>query len=341
MRAVVVHGAGDLRVETVPGPAADADRVLVDIAYGGICGSDLHYVKTGANGVYRIREPLVLGHEVVGTVAHVGERVADAPPVGTPVALHPASPAPGPGDAEGRGLHLLAEGRYFGSAAAMPHTQGAFAERISVRPEQLRAIPEGLPLELAVLAEPLAVSLHGVDRARDRIAGARVLVAGSGPIGCLAIAALRARGAREIVASDIAAFPLGVAARVGADAVIDLTAEAVPAGSFDVVVECSGVLPSFVAAIDSVRAGGTIVQLGILPSGDLAAPLSKIISREITLHGSQRFENEIGEALEILAAYPGLRHVVTSVVPLEDAEAAFAEAADSSRSSKVVLRIGA
>ena len=93
MKAVVARGAGELAVEDVEQPAAAAGRVLVGIAYGGICGSDLHYARDGRNGAYEIEEPLVLGHEVVGVVDSVGAGVTGVEP-GTSVAIHPATPTP-------------------------------------------------------------------------------------------------------------------------------------------------------------------------------------------------------------------------------------------------------
>ena len=89
---VVVHAQGDLRLDVLPEPTPAADQSVVAIAFGGICGSDLHYWQHGAAGESILREPMVLGHEVVGTVA---QRAADGsgPPVGTRVAVHPATPA--------------------------------------------------------------------------------------------------------------------------------------------------------------------------------------------------------------------------------------------------------
>jgi L-idonate 5-dehydrogenase len=335
--AVVAYGAGDLRVEEVAPPELTPDGVLVRIAYGGICGSDLHYASHGANGDYRIQEPLVLGHEVVGHVAAVGANVTGAPEVGAPVAIHPATPSPSAEQGAGSGLHLAPGGAYLGSAATTPHTAGGFQATLLVRPDQLRVIPDALDLRRAVLAEPLAIALHGVDRVRDRIPGAKVLVSGSGLIGALVVAALRERGAGHIAASDVQPFPLEVVARVGADATVNLTAQAVEAGAYDLVFECSGVPVSFAAALDSVRPGGAIVQLGILPARELETAVWKLQSREIALFGSQRFDNELGEALEVLARRPELDAVITAEYPVTDAAAAFEEAADSARSSKVIL----
>ncbi|EFL27881.1 L-idonate 5-dehydrogenase [Streptomyces himastatinicus ATCC 53653] len=242
MKAVVVHGPGDLRVDALPDLQVAPDRVAVRIVYGGICGSDLHYAADGRNGPYTVTEPLVLGHEVVGVVARSGRDVRDdAPAVGTRVALHPATPCAPPDATGATGLHLRPGGTYLGSASTQPHTQGGFVELLEVLPGQLRPLPDGLPLRRAVLAEPLAVALHGVTQLGERVRGARVLVSGAGPIGALAIAGLRHAGAAGIVAADLQDFPLTVAAAVGAGETVNLSAgDSVPESSFDVVVEAAG-----------------------------------------------------------------------------------------------------
>src|SRR5262245_47259663 len=95
VRACVVHGAGDLRVEDVDAADPGPGQAAVDVAFGGICGSDLHYYHDGRVGDFRVAEPMILGHEVAGRVALRGAGTAGAagaPPVGTPVAIHPATP---------------------------------------------------------------------------------------------------------------------------------------------------------------------------------------------------------------------------------------------------------
>ena len=103
--------------------------------------------------------------------------------------------------------------RYLGSAASDPHTQGGFAEFILVRPDQVRPLPDSLPLSRAVLAEPLAVALHALGRAGG-VSGARVLVGGSGPIGLLVAGAAKATGAAEVWTTDLLSHPLSIAGQL-------------------------------------------------------------------------------------------------------------------------------
>lgn len=341
MRAVVVHAAKDLRIDELPTPVAGPGEVAVRVVYGGICGSDLHYYGQGRNGAFVVNEPMILGHEVVGVIEATGDGVAADVVVGGSVAIHPARPTPPPGGVAGRGYHLL-PGSYLGSAATTPHTQGAFAERIIVNEDQLRHVPYGVPLRRAALAEPLAVALHGVAQAGLDYAGKRVAVFGAGPIGCLAVAALRERGAAEIVAIDLQAAPLQTARALGAGVAVQLGVdEPVAAGSFDVAIEASGSPRALSGAIDAVVAGGTIVQLGILPAGDLPVNIGPIVAKEIKIHGSQRFDIELDEAIALIARTPALDEVVTHVFTLSDAVDAFETAMAPGASLKVLLQISA
>src|SRR6187551_3266123 len=150
MKALVVHGAGDLRFDDLPAQAPEAGQVLVRNTHGGICGSDLHYYRHGAVGAFTLRESLVLGHEVVGRIEHdpAGEFAAT-----TAVAIHPASPCGGCPECDAGTRNVCRNARYFGSAASYPHTQGGFAEYMIVRQDQIRLLPDTLPLSRAVLAE--------------------------------------------------------------------------------------------------------------------------------------------------------------------------------------------
>lgn len=342
MKAVVVHAAGDLRVDTLPDLRAAPDRVVVRVVYGGICGSDLHYAAHGRNGPYTVTEPLVLGHEVVGVIAQVGRDVPDAPAVGTRVALHPATPCAPCGAAAPTGLHLRPGGSYFGSASTRPHTQGGFVELLEVLPGQLRPLPAELPLRRAVLAEPLAVALHGVARLGERVRGAKVLVSGAGPIGALAVAALRHAGAAEIIAADLQDFPLTTAAAVGAAATVNLSrGGTVAESSFDMTVEAAGAVASLATALHAVRPGGAVLQLGMLPREPVPVAMSTVIAKELTLYGSQRFDTELDAALAVLAADPSFDAVLSHEFAVDAAPEAFGCAADPSRSSKTVLRVSA
>lgn len=346
MKAVVVHGKGDLRVEEIADPDCGRDQVLVEMEWGGICGSDVSYWQKGASGTAVLRDPLVLGHEVAGRVAAIGAEAAVAlagsgVEIGVPVTIHPATLVGEhdvPEELAAR-TNLWPEVRYFGSAAFRPHEQGGFSRFRAVRPDQLRVLPEGVSTKEAAVAEPFGVALHAIERAGD-VADRRVLVNGCGPIGVLAVAAARAAGAREVVAADLSDAALDIARRMGADETVNPRQGDPLPQDVEVAVEASGAPPALGGVIAAVRRGGVLVQVGNLPADEVSAVLGNLVTREIDYRGSYRFVDEISRALELMASGVDVRPLMTHEVSIDDAVRGFALAADrSTGSSKVMIRL--
>jgi L-idonate 5-dehydrogenase len=228
--------------------------------------------------------------------------------------------------------------RYFGSAASFPHTQGGFSEYMVVRQDQIRALPDRLPLSRAVLAEPLAVGLHALNRAGG-VSGAKVLIGGSGPIGILAAGAAKAAGAAEVWTTDLLDHPLKIARNVGVDHTIQIGADTLPDQYFDVAIEASGASAAVGATLSAVRRRGVMVQLGMFPPGPRPAELSALVTKEIDYRGAFRFDTEFDESIALLARSEALDPVITHTYDLLDAVAAMNVAADAAVSGKVVLRL--
>lgn len=335
--AVVAHAAGDLRIEQIDLAAPAADEARIAIAYGGICGSDLHYWSHGAAGESILKAPMILGHEIVGTVL---QAAADGtgPAAGTKVAVHPATPGETGEPYPSERPNLSPGCTYLGSAARYPHTEGAFAHEVNLPARMLRELPEGLSLRDAALAEPAAVAWHAVSRAGD-VAGKKALVIGAGPIGALAIAVLKRAGASEIVAVDMHEKPLEIATQLGATSTLradDL--EAISQVRADVVIEASGNYRGLASAVRGAVRGGRVVMVGLLPTGEQPALISLAITRELELVGSFRFNDEIDEVLAALAdGSLQISAAVTHEFPVADGLEAFETAKDSSSSGKVLL----
>ena len=158
MRSVVVHAPLDLRVENMPPTTAPGPgQVKVDLAAGGICGSDLHYYQHGGFGTIRLKEPMILGHEVAGTVVATGEGVTRVK-IGDHVAVNPSHPC---GHCryciEGHPNQCL-DVRFYGSAMRFPHVQGAFRDEIVITQEQAFPVKTDVPLSEAAFAEPFSVA---------------------------------------------------------------------------------------------------------------------------------------------------------------------------------------
>jgi L-idonate 5-dehydrogenase len=338
---LVIHAATDLRLESQevgePGPG----QVLVKVGMGGICGSDLHYFHHGGFGTVRLKEPMVLGHEVAGTVAAVGEGVTRVRP-GDRVAVNPSRPC-------GACRYCL-EGlpnqcldmRFYGSAMRMPHVQGAFRDHLLCEATQCELVAPGVSMQLAALAEPFSVGLHAVSRAGSLL-GKRVLISGCGPIGALALAAARVHGAAEVVVTDVVDEPLAVARALGASRTINAAAEtgwvaeySADKGTFDVMLECSGNQRALRDGLEVMRPRGVVVQLGL--GGDVALPQNMVVAKELTICGSFRFHAEFALAVRLInEGRVDLSPVITRAFPMAQANEAFALASDRRQAMKVLI----
>jgi len=296
MRAAVVHGPGDVRVEDRPVPCPTGREALVEVSHCGVCGTDLHMALEGW-----ARPGTVGGHEWSGRVRAVGEDVRGVA-VGDAVV---GGPPPGcdacPWCREGR--PSLCVNR---ATPGRAEPDGAFATYVCADERALVPVPAGLALRTAALAEPLAVALHAVSRSGAG-PGSRVLVTGAGPIGALVVAASRARGVTEIVVSEPHAGRRALARTVGATEVVgpddlDVPSMAEPrrtvARPVDAAIECSGRPQAAEAACAQLAPGGRLVLVG---SG--LAPLrldpNRVLLNELEVTGA--FEYDKGGPAEALA----------------------------------------
>ncbi|MGO3885502.1 MAG: zinc-binding dehydrogenase, partial [Mycetocola sp.] len=330
MRAAFINGKEDLSLRETQTPEPGEGQVRLRIDYVGICGSDLHYYYEGANGAFVVKEPLIPGHEVSGRVDldPSGELAT-----GTGVTVHPATFGTPSDELEGQ-PHLWPNGAYLGSASTTPHTQGGLSEYLIVERSMIRVLPDSLPIRRAVLAEPLAVALHGLSKAGS-VEGKKVLVTGSGPIGLLSVAAAVAAGAAEVHATDVLDGPLSRATELGAHTTYNVTRDEIPASAFDVVLECSGVSVSVSAAFVAAKTAGTVVQVGMVPNEPRPVNLAPFISKELRVFGTFRFNDEIDAAITLLDAQPQIESVITHEVPADNTVEAFGFARDSQASGKV------
>lgn len=340
MKAVVIHAPKDLRLDEWQSGDPGPGEVRIRLASGGICGSDLHYFNHGGFGPVRIKEPMVLGHEVSGFVDALGPGV-EGLDRGALVAICPSRPC--------RECRYCLKGlpnhclnmRFYGSAMPFPHIQGAFRQELIVDADQ--CVPaDGLTAGEAAMAEPLSVGLHATRRAGEML-GRRVLLTGCGPIGLLAALAARRAGAEEIVATDLSDNALKTAEKIGVDRTINVGSDgeamadyARDKGYFDVHYECSGAPAALKMGIDALAPRGVILQLGL--GGDMEVPMMALTAKELELRGSFRFHEEFRTAVALMRAkLVDVMPVISHTLPLAQVHEAFEIANDRSRALKTQI----
>lgn len=343
MKAVTIFGAKDLRIEdraeAEPGPG----EVRVRFGAGGICGSDMSYWSKGRVGDFALREPLVLGHEISGTVELVGGQVTAVKP-GDRVAVDPSRPCLECDYCRQGRSNLCRNMRFFGSAAIYPHVQGAFSESFVCRADQCVVVPQSMAFRKAALAEPLAVSLHAVRRGGEML-GRHVLITGAGPIGMLCALAARQAGAATVTITDLVDEPLQLARDAGVDEAINVATDPerlmrheADKGHFDIGLEATGSPQALSGMLKAVRPGGRIVQIGMMPPGEIAMPLNLLMAREIDYVGAFRFGAEFKLAVDMLVRDRiDVGPVLSADMPVSRVDEAFALAADRHRAIKVHL----
>lgn len=326
MRAAVLHGAGDVRVETVPEPAPPrSGEVLIEVIRAGICGSDAAEFSRGpvvtplrtANPRSGHHGPVILGHEFVGRVVDIGCDVDDT--------LLGQRVVPGAGVWCGRcawcrqGRPNLCE-HYF-TLGLQAH--GGMAEFVAAPARICVPVPESVSDDGAAMAQPFAVALHALDRARLSPDNT-VWINGAGGIGGFLIAGAAARGCRIIIASDVAPQRLRLASELGATHILDASTvgASVPeitTGGVDVAIEASGAPGTLDTVIAGTRRGGRVLVVG-LPKQPPVVDTADIALRELDLLGTVAHicDRNIPQALDILATTASVGNAADRVIALDD-----------------------
>ena len=339
MKSLKIHGPLDLRIEDYPVDNLKPNQVEIKIAIGGICGTDLHYYKHGGFGQIKLREPMILGHEVSGFVSKIGSNVENLS-IGQLVSISPSRPCNKCIFCLNGNQIQCINMKFYGSAMPFPHIQGAFREILIVEDYQCVSA-DGLSSEEAAMAEPLAVCLHAIKQA-EKICGQKVLITGSGPIGTLCVAAARRAGAEEIIVTDISTNALTFSDSVGADKVINVLEEndklknyQSNKGYFDIAIECSGSAQGISDAINCLKPKGTMIQLGL--GGDVLIPLVSVTTKELNLRGSFRFHSEFELAVNMMKKkLIDVNPLITHKIDFKDATDGFELAMNNNKKSMKV-----
>lgn len=282
----VAPGDGNLQIMDVPEPVCGPDHVKVEVAFCGVCGTDIHVM----HDTFRNYPPVILGHEFSGVVVEIGNQVRGVA-LGQRVAGLGAT-------AVTCGQCEYCRSGYFifcTSRRGMGHgVNGAFARYVVLRPDQLYQIPSNFSMEEAAMSEPFAAAVQAVTEISRVRLGDTAMISGPGPIGLLCLKLLVAQGVKTIVVGapgDDAR--LDAALSYGASAVVNLGAQTLKEAidehtggvGIDVAFECAGVVASVQGCLASLRPMGQHVQVAIC-GREILFPIDQIFYKQLTMSGS-------------------------------------------------------
>lgn len=284
MKAVVYEGPNVLKYKDVPDAGPKAGEVKLRVKACGICGSDVHGYQ-GLTG--RRLEPMIMGHEFAGEVAELGEGVTDRA-VGERAAVYPVDFCGHCDMCRQGNFHLCLNKRAFG----VLDVDGAFAQYICVPAKCCFPLDDSVSYAVGSLMEPLAVAWRGVGHAGD-LTGKTVLIVGAGTIGLLALSCVKMKHGAKILVSDLSDYRLGVAGKMGADALINPGKEDMREAvlrqtdgkGVDVAIEAVGAAPTVQQAMSSLCFGGTAVWIGN-NKPVIEINMQEIVTRELKVYGS-------------------------------------------------------
>ncbi len=297
MAANVLIRAGHVEMQERRVPTPSPDEVLVKVTAVGVCGSDVHFFHEGRLGDWVVEEPLVLGHESGGVIVAVGSDVSPER-IGERVSIEPQHPSTTSAETLRGDYNLDPHMRFY----AVPGTDGAFQEYVTIQSHFAFAIPDSVSDWAAALLEPLSVAVATGRKAAFSV-GDRVLITGAGPVGLAVAQVARASGAAEVLVSDISGSRRSAALRFGATTALDpiTDADAIRAAGADSFVDASGAAAAVRSGIDALRPGGRAVLVGMgLP--ELALPITHIQNKELVLTGVFRYANTWPAAIALVAS---------------------------------------
>ncbi|GAK58746.1 GutB protein [Candidatus Vecturithrix granuli] len=303
IKAAVMHGIDDVRIDEVDFPQMKAGEVLIKMKSVGVCGSDVHYYKHGKIGSYIVKKPMILGHECAGEIVEVASDVKNFKP-GDRVAIEPGYTC--------RRCVYCKTGRYNlcpdVTFMATPPIDGAYIEYVAWPSDFVFHLPDNMTYDHGALMEPLAVGMHAVRRSRLK-PGEPVLILGAGTIGLVTLLSAKAAGAGEIVVADLEDIRLNMAQKLGATKIINAskenTVEVIKdfthGFGMEVVFETAGSVPTTQQTIELAARGGRIVWVGLAGEDRFPMPVLQAIDKELDIMGIFRYANVYPYAIQLVS----------------------------------------
>lgn len=325
-RAVYMTGLKQMEMREIEMPAVGDKQVMVKLEYVGICGSDVHYLEHGAIGDFVVNGDFILGHECAGTVVETGKDVTGLK-VGDRVALEPGITC---GQCE-----LCKSGKYNlcpdVEFLATPPYDGCLMNYISFPENMCFKLPDNISTKEGALIEPLAVGMHAAAQGEVKL-GDSVVILGSGCIGLVTMLACKAYGATDITVVDVMQKRLDYALKLGATRVINAMEEDVIAKideitgrkGVEVVLETAGNKITTKQTAYLVKAGGTVVLVGMAPEDIMEYNIAKLMAKEAAIKTVFRYRNIYPKAISAVEkGIIDVSGIVTHEFDFEDTSKAF------------------
>jgi L-iditol 2-dehydrogenase len=333
MKAAVMHGVFNIRMEDISVPSIEVDEVLVKIMAVGVCGSDVHYYEHGRISTYVVERPMILGHECAGIVVATGVRAKKFKP-GDRVAIEPGVTCGRCEACKGGRYNLCGDVRFL----ATPPYDGAFVQYIKHREDFLFPIPDHMSFEEATLVEPFSVGIHAVKKARLQ-PGSSVAIMGMGPVGLMTILAAKFSGAKEIIVSDVIPMRLEAAKMLGATHTINArdcnTVDEILKirnSGVDAAFETAGNLKALQDAVNVTCSGGKVCVVGLPPQEEVPLHIPTISIKELEIYGVFRYANTYAQGISLLSSgFTEACKLITHRYPLVETK----EAMEMARTNKM------
>ena len=324
MKAAFLYKPGDIRIEEMEIPIPKDNEALIKLKAVGVCGSDVHFFEVGRIGDFVVKEPLILGHECAGEVVEIGENVKTVK-VGDRVALEAGVPC--------RKCEFCRSGHYNLCSSvvflAAPPFHGAYREYITHPEDFLFKLPDNMTFEEGAMIEPLSVGTYAAERGGVNVRNT-VAIIGSGTIGLMTLQAVKARGAIDVIVTDLEPFRLELAKKLGATYTINAKEEnAVQKvleytnGGADVVMEAVGAPITIQQTVKMARPGAVIVLIGMPTVDDIPIRVVEAICKEVDIRGIFRYANAYRPAIKLVSKGKiDVKSMITTRFPLEKVQEA-------------------
>jgi L-iditol 2-dehydrogenase len=327
MKSMMLTGIREMEMKQVPDPMLVNDTdVLIKMKVLGVCGSDVHYYKSGKIGSQVVQYPFPVGHEGAGEVVKVGDAVRNVKP-GDRIAIEPAMPCWECDQCKAGRPHTCRNLKFLGCPG---QADGCLSEYIVMPNTSCFPIPSTMSYDEAAISEPLAIGLYAVNSSIP-MKDAKVGVLGFGPIGMSVLLPALAKGASKVYVTDKIKERVELARKNGAayagnpdtDDVVKDISDLEPE-LLDVVFEACGEQEAVNQAIDMLKPGGKLMIIGIPKFNRWSFPVDKMRHKEITIQNVRRQNETLDETLEMISDHTvDVNPMATHRFSFDDTKAAF------------------